>query len=96
MSQLREIHLVNPLWNAGGGSENRTIELFRELSPHALVSLWSNSQPDPALAGLYPIRRIDPDAGSFPRGGTLVFIGVYKPPGALGRCRAAAANDRRL
>jgi glycosyltransferase involved in cell wall biosynthesis len=82
MSQLREIHLINPLWNVAGGSEQRTIELFRILTPHARVNLWSDSTPDPDLSLACPIRQLDPAAGVFPRGGTLVFVGVYKHPGS--------------
>jgi len=91
MSQLREIHLINPLWDAAGGSELRTIELFRALAPHARVSLWSNDTPDPDLARNYSVRCIDPTTDSIPRGGTLVFIGVYKLPGTW----ITAARPRR-
>lgn len=91
MSQLRKIHLINPLWNAAGGSEQRTIELFRELSPHALVQLWSDSTPDPEFASAYPIQQLAPADSSIPRGGTIVFIGTYRPPGSW----IAAAQPRR-
>jgi glycosyltransferase involved in cell wall biosynthesis len=76
------IHLVNPLWNAAGGSEWHTIELYRELSPHTEVKLWTEHQPDPAFASAWPIQRIDADGGHIPRGGTLVFVGVYQLPGS--------------
>jgi hypothetical protein len=81
MSVRRDIHLVNPLWNAAGGSEMHTLELFRELSPHADVRLWSEVTPDPDLAAAWPIQRIDLERGNFPRGGTLVFVGFYHFPG---------------
>jgi glycosyltransferase involved in cell wall biosynthesis len=78
---LREIHLVNPLWGAHGGSVWRTVELYRLLSPHALVHVWSDATPDPAMSALLPIERIDVARGSYPRGGTIVFVGVYHQAG---------------
>lgn len=78
MSAPRTIHLVNPLWNAAGGSELHTLALYHELKPHAEVRLWSDDQPAAAFAAL-PIEKIRPD--HFPRGGTLVFVGVYRLPG---------------
>ncbi len=70
------IHLVNPMW-AVAGSENRTCELYRLLSPHADVTVWSAHDPDPRNAARIPIRRIAPARLRFPRGGTLIFVGVY-------------------
>jgi glycosyltransferase involved in cell wall biosynthesis len=78
---IREIHLVNPLWGAHGGSVWRTVELYRLLSPHALVHVWTDETPDPAMSALLPIERIDVARGSYPRGGTIVFVGVYHQPG---------------
>jgi glycosyltransferase involved in cell wall biosynthesis len=74
----RTIHLVNPMWNAAGGSELHTLALYHELRPYADVRLWSDGEPAPAFVGV-PIERIE--AGHFPRGGTLVFVGVYRLPG---------------
>jgi len=71
------VHLVNPLWEACGGSEWRTIETWRLLGKHADVRLWSEYDPAPELASLAPIRRISPWRMQFPRGGTLIFLGVY-------------------
>jgi len=78
---IREIHLVNPLWGAHGGSVWRTVELYRLLSPHALVHVWTDATPDPAMSAILPIERIDVATGSYPRGGTIVFVGVYHQPG---------------
>lgn len=78
---IREIHLVNPLWGALGGSVWRTVELYRLLSPHALVHVWSDATPDPKIAAIIPIETIDVARGSYPRGGTIVFVGVYHQPG---------------
>jgi glycosyltransferase involved in cell wall biosynthesis len=76
------IHLINPLWNAAGGSEWRTLTLFDELSDFCKVSLWSESEPDPELLDRYPVKRIDPKRLRFPKIGTFVFVGIYFPVGA--------------
>ncbi len=83
------IHLVNPLWNAAGGSEQHTIALYHELSPHAEVTLWTEDEPAAAFSSL-PIERIG--RHHFPNGGTLVFVGVYRMPGEW----IAAARPRRV
>jgi glycosyltransferase involved in cell wall biosynthesis len=91
MSTPRTIHLVNPLWNVAGGSEQRTLGLYRELSPHADVLLWTEHQPDAEIARNFPIQRVDVAKGQFPHGGTLVFVGIYQLPGAW----TANASPRR-
>jgi glycosyltransferase involved in cell wall biosynthesis len=77
----RAIHLINPLWNAAGGSEARTLELYRELQSRARVTLWSEFEPDARLAARYPIRRIRARRLRFPLTGTFVFVGVYRHAG---------------
>jgi glycosyltransferase involved in cell wall biosynthesis len=78
MSFVRpEIHFLNPLWDAAGGSEWRTIELFRELRDQCDGTLWSEYAVDPQFAADYPIRRISSFRFQFPRTGTLVVVGVY-------------------
>lgn len=78
----RRIHLINPLWNAAGGSEWRTLELHALLKDVADVYLWSSATPDPRLPtqALEVARRIRPSQGEFPRLGTFVFVGDYRPP----------------
>jgi glycosyltransferase involved in cell wall biosynthesis len=71
------VHLINPLTNANGGSEWHTLTLFEILAEYTEVNLWTEFKADPSLTGRYPIRAIDPQRGIFPRGGNLVFIGVY-------------------
>ena len=71
------VHLVNPLWDPHGGSEHRTIDTWRLLSPHCDVRLWSEYEPARLFDDELPIRRISPLGFSIPMGGTLVFIGVY-------------------
>lgn len=75
------IHLINPMENAVGGSEWRTIELYRLLAPHAEVRIWSEGAPDPELLRHVPVQCIDPATGAVPQGGTLLFIGCYRVPG---------------
>lgn len=64
------------MW-ANAGSENRTVELYRLLAPSADVKVWSMHDPDPELAARVPLERIDPWRGRFPRGGNVVYVGVY-------------------
>jgi glycosyltransferase involved in cell wall biosynthesis len=77
----RTVHLINPLWNAAGGSESRTLELYRELQSRGPVTLWSEFEPDVRLAARYPIRRIRARRFQFPITGTFVFVGVYRHAG---------------
>lgn len=73
---LPRLHLVNPLWDASGGADWRTIDTWRLLRRHADVHLWTEYSPAKAFAQ-YPVRRIQPLQMRVPRGGTLVFVGVY-------------------
>jgi glycosyltransferase involved in cell wall biosynthesis len=77
----RAVHLINPLWNAAGGSEWRTIELYRELQHRCKATLWATAEPDPRLAGSYPIRRVVPRRLKFPKAGTFIVVGIYWPLG---------------
>lgn len=70
------IHLINPFWQASGGSEWRTLHLYELLRPHRPVRLWTEFDPDPGLAARYPIRRIDLKRLSFPKAGVFAFIGA--------------------
>jgi len=74
--ELPRVHLVNPLWDASGGSDWRTIDTWRLVRRHADARLWSEYSPAPAFAQ-YPVHGIRPLRWSFPRGGTLVFVGTY-------------------
>jgi glycosyltransferase involved in cell wall biosynthesis len=75
--QFPLIHIINPLWNAFGGSEQRALSLRALLKDHAEVYLWASRKPDPRLAERYPINRIRRRLGHFPRRGTFVFVGIY-------------------
>lgn len=76
MKKKTEIHLVNPMLRIGG-SELRTIHLYRLLSKLCSVTIWTEFQPTKALGKLAPIRRIQPVALRFPKRGTFVFVGAY-------------------
>ena len=76
-AQTSPVHLINPLWDPTGGSDWRTIELYRILTAHAPVKLWSEYDPAPEFSERYPIHRIRPLLGRFPREGTFVFVGAY-------------------
>lgn len=71
------IHLVNPLWDATGGAEARTIDTWRILRHVAPTRLWTEYEPAPEYDRKFPIERILPWRLAFPRRGTLVFMGVY-------------------
>jgi glycosyltransferase involved in cell wall biosynthesis len=71
------VHLINPLWDACGGSEQRTLHLFELLSERLDVSLWTDCLPDKSIMGRYPIRYIEQARGVHPVGGVQVFVGVY-------------------
>ena len=71
------VHIVNPLWDACGGADWRAVETWRLLHPRGDVRLWSEYEPDPQFEVVAPVRRIAPWKLDFPRGGTLVFVGVY-------------------
>ena len=77
----KHVHLINPLWNAAGGSEWRTLTLFDELRELCRVTLWSEHDPDPEIVRTYPVKRIDEKRLRFPMAGTFVFVGIYFPVG---------------
>lgn len=83
-----QIHLINPLENIAGGSEQRCLHLYDLLRARTEVVLWSNGRTDPTILARYPIRPLL-DAGPVPEGGTVVFVGWYRSPGAwIERIRA--------
>ncbi|MEO6748048.1 MAG: glycosyltransferase family 4 protein [Casimicrobiaceae bacterium] len=87
------LHLINPLRNPYGGSERRTIDTARLLQRVAPVTVWCARDAAPALKVEADAKVINPIVGSFPRRGTLVFIGTYF---SIGRWIALAAPKRVL
>jgi glycosyltransferase involved in cell wall biosynthesis len=75
------VHLLNPLWDAYGGSEWRTLSLFELLAEHTEVAVWTEYTPDASLLGRYPIREML-KTGTYPKEGTFVFVGAYWDVGA--------------
>ena len=71
------VHLINPLWDRNGGSDWRTIEMFKLLGPQRQVRLWSRFTPAPEFSRRYPVELIRPWRGRFPVEGTFIFVGVY-------------------
>lgn len=71
-----EIHLINPMTNIGG-SELRTINLYRVLERVARVTIWTDREPHPELARMAPIRKTKLSLLRFPRQGVFVFVGAY-------------------
>ncbi len=68
---------VNPLWDAHGGADRRTIDTWSILRSMVDARLWTEYEPAAEFALAYPLRRIRPYALSMPFGGTIVFVGVY-------------------
>lgn len=75
-----QVHIINPFWNAAGGSEWRALNLYDELKERCEVHLWSEYEPSPLLANRYPIQQIEFRKGEFPKKGVLVFVGAYFYP----------------
>ena len=71
------IHLINPLWDAHGGSDWRAIEMYKALAAFYPVRLWSRFNPAPVFRKRYPVELIRPWRGRWPVGGTFIFVGVY-------------------
>ncbi len=69
-----QVHIVCKL-DTIGGTERRALNLYRCLSAHARVSLWSTHPPLSAHTADIPIRRIA--ANAVPSGGTLIVVGTY-------------------
>ncbi|HEX8013485.1 MAG TPA: glycosyltransferase family 4 protein [Casimicrobiaceae bacterium] len=71
------IHVVNPLWDAQGGSDWRAAEMYTALSATHAVRLWSRFDPAPVFRQRYPVELIRPWRGRWPVGGTFIFVGAY-------------------
>lgn len=77
MRARQPIHLINPLWDANGGSDWRAIEMYKGLRAHHPVRLWSRFMPAPLFRRAYPVELIRPWLGQWPVGGTFIFVGAY-------------------
>jgi tetratricopeptide (TPR) repeat protein len=70
-----DVHIVCKL-DTVGGTERRALNLYRTLSAHAPVTLWTTAPPLAEYGGT-PARLITPTQA--PAGGTLILIGTYFP-----------------
>lgn len=89
----KKIHIINPLENAAGGSEQRSIHLFYLLEPFAEVTLWTSSIPDIRLPKNLNLRKINGSDGEYPLKGIMIFVGVYQ---AIGEWVFKAKSDRTI
>jgi glycosyltransferase involved in cell wall biosynthesis len=72
------IHLFNGFLNPNAGSEQEALQLFELLSRKTPVQMWAtSSRASKELLAKYPIRRLSPSRGAWPRGGTYIFIGAH-------------------
>lgn len=72
------INLFNGFMNPFGGSEQETLSLYSLLSRHHTVNLWAtSSRASKQLLDKYPIKVISIVNGTYPRGGTYVFLGAH-------------------
>ena len=70
------IHIINDL-RGFAGSEWRVFELYRLLSPHCHVRVWSEYEVDPRWNEMLNVERIAPTKLNFPMRGVFVFVGMY-------------------
>ena len=71
------VHIVNKFEQPRGGSELHALDLAEAIGRYSTVKLWAPEMPHPDLSERKGVSHIDPTAGVCPRGGVLVFIGVY-------------------
>ncbi|WP_018606398.1 glycosyltransferase family 4 protein [Uliginosibacterium gangwonense] len=71
------VHLINPLWDSCGGGDRRTIATFENIRGVVPATLWSPARPAEYFTSSHQIERIRPWLGRWPRGGSLVIMGVY-------------------
>ncbi len=71
------LHLINPLRNPYGGSEQRTLEMARLLRRSGPLQVWCATNAAQELVQRADARPLNPLMFSFPRRGTIVFVGTY-------------------
>ncbi len=81
MSAAPRIRLINPMWNAAGGSEWRTRELFHLLGGGARVSVHADGSVAATFARELPIEPLDASAAAEMHGDTVIIVGTYFPLG---------------
>ena len=76
-SNPNAVHFINPLWDANGGADLRTIATWQLVREQADAHLWSEYEPLKSFTDLYPVQKIQRRYWAFPKRGTIVFMGVY-------------------
>jgi glycosyltransferase involved in cell wall biosynthesis len=71
------LHLINPLRNPYGGSEQRTLETARLLRRSGPLQVWCAPNAAQELIDKADARALNPLMFAFPRRGTIVFVGTY-------------------
>ncbi len=71
------VHLINKFEQGGGGSELHALDVAARLRAHAVVHLWAPEMPHPVFSDTHGVRPIAPADGVAPRGGVVVFVGIY-------------------
>ena len=76
------MHIINPFWNAYGGSEQRALALYKLLKDETETHLWCGGDEDKCVSARYPLNTLGMSRGIFPRRGVFVFVGIYFGAGA--------------
>lgn len=71
------LHIINPLSNPYGGSENRSLELFSICKRYGNTKLWTEEDSLPKEIRNREIRHIRPRRLQFPYKGNFLFVGTY-------------------
>lgn len=74
---LPKVHVINKFEQPRGGSELHALDLADQIGRYTNVSLWAPEMPHPEFTARKKVSHIDPTTGTFPRGGVLVFVGIY-------------------
>lgn len=74
---LPTVHIINKFEQPRGGSELHALDLAEQIGRYTETRLWAPEMPHPEFTGRRNVSHIDPTSGRFPRGGVLVFVGIY-------------------
>ncbi|MBM9400469.1 glycosyltransferase [Gluconacetobacter azotocaptans] len=75
--KLPTVHIIGKFEQPRGGSELHALDLAEQIERHTDVRLWAPEMPHPEFTVRHGVRGIDPGIGNIPRGGVLVFVGIY-------------------
>ncbi|EPR14877.1 hypothetical protein M527_27240 [Sphingobium indicum IP26] len=74
---LPTVHIINKFEQPRGGSELHALDLAEQIGRYANTEIWAPEMPHPEFTTQHAVSHIDPTTGTFPRGGVLVFVGIY-------------------